>query len=81
MSEAQVRSRDQLIGHIFHLMDDFDGAGDHWQNQDIYTFLQAMAAWLNDCEGYYRNVGQAVDVERASWQLLADAFSAGAVYQ
>jgi hypothetical protein len=62
-------------------MDDFDGTGNHWQNQDVFTFLQAIAAWLNDCAGYYRNVGQSVNVEQASWQLFADALSAAAVYE
>jgi hypothetical protein len=62
-------------------MDDFDGAGNHWQNQDVYTFLQAMAAWLNDCEGFYRNTGKPIDVDQPSWQLFADMLSAAAVYE
>jgi hypothetical protein len=81
MNGESVQSRQQLIDHLFRLLDDFDGAGNHWQNQDIYTFLQAMAAWLSDCEGYYRNTGQSVPVETASWQVFADALSAGAVYE
>jgi hypothetical protein len=80
MDLASVRTRDDLIGHVFNLMDDFDGAGDHWKNQDIYTFLQAMAAWLNDCHGYYK-AGEPVDVEQASWQLFADALSAASVWK
>jgi hypothetical protein len=81
MNGESVKSRQELIDHLFRLMDDFDGAGDQWQNQDIYTFLQAMAAWLNDCEGYYRNTGRSINVETPSWQLLADALSAAAVYE
>jgi hypothetical protein len=81
MNGSTVQSREQLIDHLFRLLDDFDGAGNHWQNQDISTFLQAMAAWLKDCDGYYQNTGQPVDVEKASWQLFADALSAAAVYE
>ena len=70
MNGASVQSRQEMIDHLFRLMDDFDGAGNMWANKDNYTFLQAMAAWLNDCE----------DRESASWQLFADALSAAAVH-
>jgi hypothetical protein len=81
MNGDAVQSRQQLIDHLLHLMDDFDGAGNHWQNRDIYTFLQAMAAWLNDCEGFYRNINKPIDVDQPSWQLFADLLSAAAVYE
>jgi len=81
MNSKTVESRQQLIDHLFQLVDDFDGAGNYWRNQDIYTFLQAMAAWLNDCERYYCNTGQSVDVNTPSWQIFADALSAAAVYE
>jgi hypothetical protein len=68
MNGQRIETRDQFIDHIFSLMDDFDGAGDQWRNKDIYTFLQAMAAWLNDGK-----------VEQPSWQLFADALSAAAI--
>jgi hypothetical protein len=76
-----IRTRDELIGHIFRLLDDHDAIGDQWENKDLYSILQAMAAWLNDCEGYYINTGQAVDVRHPSWQLFADALSAASVYE
>jgi hypothetical protein len=76
-----VRSRDDLIDHIFRLLDDHDAIGGQWENKDIYTFLQAMAAWLKDCEGYYRNTGPSVDARLPSWQIFADALSAASVYE
>jgi hypothetical protein len=76
-----IRSRDEFIAHIFCLLDDFDAIGNQWENKDVYTLLQAMAAWLADCKGYYQNTGQDVDVEKPSWQLFADALSAAAVYE
>ncbi len=81
MNRDAVQSRQQFIDHLFYLMDDFDGAGNHWQIRDIYTFLQAMAAWLNDCVGFYRNRNKPINVEQPSWQLFADMLSAAAVYE
>jgi len=81
MDAPTIRSRDELIGHLFNLLDDHDACGDQWHNRNIYTFLQAMAAWLNDCDGYYMNTGQSVDVEQPTWQLFADALAAASVYE
>ena len=81
MESQPVGSREELIDHIFRLLDEHDAIGDQWENKDLYSFLQAMAGWLNDCEGYYRNTGQPVDVNQSSWQLFADALSAASVYE
>jgi putative addiction module component (TIGR02574 family) len=80
-SGPTVQTRDQFIDYLFCLMDDFDGIGNQWHNQDIYTFFQAMAAWLNDGAGYYRNANPSIDVEQPSWQLFADTLSAASVYE
>ncbi|KLU03489.1 hypothetical protein RISK_004493 [Rhodopirellula islandica] len=53
---------------------------DQCENRDVETFLNAMAAWLNDCGGYYRNTGQTVNIDEPNWQLVADALSAATVY-
>jgi hypothetical protein len=81
MAQPQITTRDQLIGHIFNLMDDHDAVGDLWRSQNIYTFLQFMASWLNSAGEHYNNVGQDIDVEKPSWQLFADALSAASVYE
>lgn len=81
MDAKPVNSRDELVGYIFELLDDQDAIGDQWTNKDIYSFLQAMAAWLNDCDGYYRSTGQTLDVEQPSWQIFADALAAATVHE
>ncbi len=78
-SDPPVKTRDELISHIFRLLDDNDAVA--WENETAYQFLQALAAWLNDCDGYYRNQMTDVDTERPSWQLFADALSAASVYE
>lgn len=55
-------------------MDDFDGAGEQWQNKDIYKFLQSMAAWFDEPH-------PSINDEQPSWQLVADALSAAAEWE
>ena len=77
--DPPVNSRDELISHIFRLLDDNDAV--EWENESAYTFLQRMAAWLNDCGGYYRNIQSPVDVETPTWQIIADALTAATEYE
>lgn len=76
MNTPPVDSRDALVRHIHSMVDDYDQC----ENRDVETFLNAMAAWLGDCGGYYRNTGQTVNIDEPSWQIIADALSAATVY-
>lgn len=81
MDTKRINSRDDLIGFVFELLDDYDAVGDQWENKDIYSFLQAMAAWLNDCGGYYQRRGDSIDCETPTWQIFGDALAAATVYE
>ena len=76
MDSMSVKSREELIGYIYEMLEDYDQC----ENRDVSTFLQAMAAWLNDCGGYYRNTGQSLNIDEPNWQLFADALTAATVY-
>ncbi len=74
-----VRSKAELLAVIFELLDHNDAI--EWTNETAYQFLQALASWLEDAGGFYKNIGDDLDPERASWQLFADALQAAAVYE
>ena len=79
MQRRIVTSREELERLIFDLLDDNDAV--EWDNDTAYSYLQAMAAWLHDSEGFYRNIGEQCDSNEASWQLFADMLQAAAVYE
>ena len=76
---ANIESRQALIELIFNLLDHNDAV--EWENETVYTFLQSLAAWLNDADGFYQNMAEKTDPNTASWQLFADALQAAAYYE
>lgn len=76
-----VHSRADLCASILRLSDEFRNDGDHWENPDLPSYLDALASWLEDCDGFYRNAEKSTDPGRASWQLFGDALSAAAIYE
>ena len=74
-----VTSKEQFINLFFDLSDHNDKV--EWENESVYSFLQAMAAWLNDADGFYKNIKLGFDTEKPSWQLFADMLLAATVYE
>lgn len=47
---ADVKSRDDFIGFVRALRDDFESGGDEWSSLTIPDFLEVISAWAEDSE-------------------------------
>jgi hypothetical protein len=75
----RVQTRQELLDLICKLLDENDAVD--WENETAYRFLQGLAAWLNDADGFYESIAEATDPNHASWQLFADALQAARAYE
>ena len=75
-----VNSKAEFLRFLWELRADLEHNPEAWENVTLDRFLEAMAAWTADCEGYYRNVEQPVPSD-ASWRFLADILAAARVYE
>jgi hypothetical protein len=73
-------SKKDFVSFVYKLSQDFDQNPDAWQNKDLGSFLEALAAWVDDMEGYYLNQGQQVP-DKPDWQMIADMFMAAKIYE
>jgi hypothetical protein len=79
-SAPAVRHKDRLLGQVRELLADWsDGPPANWDNKTLPDYLEALAGWLNDCEGYYRSRG--VPVPWNGWEVMAAAMRAATVYE
>jgi len=51
-----------------------------WENVTLPEYLEAMAAWLEDADGYYANAGKPIP-QQPSWQNLAEILLAAKHYE
>jgi len=75
-----MKSRNDLARFIYALQDDLEQHPENWDNRDLHTYLGALAGFLNDAHGYYRNAKLDVDADVPSWRLLADCLQAASAY-
>jgi len=76
----QIRSRADFATFVGSLLVDLKDRRDEWENRDLGAFLQAIKGWVEDMEGYYQNVGEAVP-DQPSWKTFGQILLAAKVYE
>jgi hypothetical protein len=76
----QVNSKEDLADFIDAMREDFLRNPEDWENHTLDRFLDAMAAWVREMEGFYRNTGRP-SVDTPTWSVFADILSAARIYE
>lgn len=78
MKYSEIKSKQQLLSTIQNLVSE---CPQDWENTSANDFIEALGAWLNDADAFYRNNGIKLDTTTPSWQLFADALQAARYYE
>jgi len=76
----EIKSRDDFIAFLRELRRNYLENFSSWENKDIGTFLEAMATWTEDMDGFYANQGLIVP-EKTDWKIFADILMGGKLYE
>jgi hypothetical protein len=79
-SVEDVQSRHEFVAFVRALLRDLQQHPDTWENADLERFIEALAAWVEDMDGYYQNLGRPVP-EQPSWKLLSEILLAARIYE
>lgn len=77
---ASLKTRMDLAEFLRALREDLDRNSQQWENPSLARYLEAMEAWVQDVDQYYRNRGQAFS-ENQSWDVFAAMLLAARVYE
>jgi hypothetical protein len=75
-----IKSRDDFVAFASALAQDRQAHLAEWENGDLPNYLEALAAWVEDMDGYFLN-RQEPTPEQPSWQLLARILLAAKSYE
>ena len=75
-----VASRQDFVRFVEYLNQDYRQKHEEWQNGTLEQFLAGLSGFANDMGGYYKNMGEAVDIERITWRMAAEMLLAATVY-
>ncbi len=84
MEEAKniegIKTKKDLASFVNNLSLDYYNNPKSWQNNDVGTYLEALAAWIEDMDGYYLNQGLPVP-EKPNWKMIANMLVAAKIYE
>ena len=75
-----IQTKKDFINFLRALKNDYVENLSSWENKDIEAFLEAMASWVEDMDGFYINQGLAVP-EKPDWKVFADILMGGKLYE
>lgn len=75
-----VKTRDDLVALIHCLSKESLNDKNSWENKDLSSYLEAVASWIEDMDGFYENIGKPLPDDTA-WSVFADILMAARVYE
>ena len=76
----KIHTRDDLVLFIQHLGQDLRTCPQRWENTSLEAYLAAMAAWLQDMDGYYHNRNEAAP-QHPTWKHVGEILLAARIYE
>ncbi len=74
-----IQSREEFINFVRQLGADYKHTPEDWENSSIDRYLEAVAAWVADMNGYYRL--QETSAPELNWSSMAQILLAGKSYE
>ena len=75
-----VRTREDFVEFIMVLKKGLIENPGEWENISLENYLEAMAAWAGDIEGYYQYRNEPMP-DSISWDIFAKILAAAKVYE
>ena len=77
----RLHSKEDFSNFLDVLYQDYKENKSEWENIELEDFLEALARYLRDVDGYYKNLKIDVNSKQPSWRLFADILCGARVYE
>jgi hypothetical protein len=77
---SNVHCRSTFVEFVRKLREDLDLNPSDWENASLSDYLDAIANWSEDMDGYYSNTGRKCPTD-VNWKFLVDVMMAARIYE
>jgi hypothetical protein len=77
----RVSSREEFAAFVKALATNCARHPDEWDNSTLDAFVQGLAGFVEDVEGYYANSRADINCDLPSWRVFAEMLLAARVYE
>ena len=75
-----IEGKEDLVAFIRGLASSLTQTPQEWENADLRSYLSALAAWIDDMEGYYYQAGEPMPTQ-PTWRTIAQMLKAASIYE
>ena len=75
-----ISSRKDFVVFVRALSDSLRSSPNDWENTDLERFLDALAAWVQDMDGVFKNRGESPP-HTPDWKLVGEMLLAASIYE
>lgn len=76
----EIKDKDDFVSFGGLLLTDLKNNPEKWENRTLSEFLEAMANWTEDMDGYYINNNLPIP-ENVNWKVFANILAAAKIYE
>lgn len=80
MNTKKVNTKEDFIEFLEFLSSNAKNNLGEWENKDLPSYLESMASWIEDMDGYYLNQRLPIP-ENINWTFIADILMAARIYE
>lgn len=75
-----LKCKEDFVEFIRLLIVDLQENPNGWENQTLESYLEAIASWTEDMEGYYQNNNIEIP-QNINWKAFANILMAAKMYE
>lgn len=77
----EVVDRKSFIEFLYLLRENLINNPENWENKTLPEFLEALASYTEDIQGYYDNMKLNKNSDIAEWSIFADILKGAKIYE
>lgn len=75
-----IQTKDEFIEFLNLMIKDNEINSEEWENKSITEYLEGMASWVEDMDGYYNNMNLQMPRD-IDWKFIATLLYVGKIYE
>ena len=77
---SEIKDKDDFVHFVELLVRDLNDNPNEWENQTLSEYLEGIAIWTEDMDGYYHNNNMPTP-ENIDWKVFANILIAAKMYE
>lgn len=75
-----IQTRESFIEFLYFMIKDKENNSEEWKNKSITEYLEGMASWVEEMDGYYNNMKLQMPRD-IDWKFIATLLYVGKIYE